>query len=834
MISLAVQALLVAYLPGALLYRTPGRSQAFRATLSFEERGFWALILSVFWSVGLVLALGAAGRYSFDRLLAANLALSLFLALLWRRRLAYAEPAPGPTGRAAIPVGLIVLGLWLYFPPSEYIIGGKDPGTYLNEGIQIAQRGSLVIHDPVVATVPVPLRDLFFPSHYQPWYYSTRFMGFFIQAPSTGDVIGQFPHLFPASIAVGYGLNGLSGARQAVGAWAILGLLAIYFAARRLVSPPAAAGAAVLTAVNVATVWFARYPNSEVVMQAGLFSALLAFAYARQTKGIFFSLLAGSLMGAMLFLRYEIVLAFLGVGAAVLLIPAVGQRVSWAFTAALILIGGAGYYYLQGPMRAYSYYPLGFTRDHGMQALAMIAVALLTLRVVLRKPAGRNFVRVALPWILATALVLLAAYAYFLRQPGGKLALGDAIAFRSFSWYVGPWVLGLGTAGFAYLIVSRFWQAPALILTFMTFSAFFFYKTRIIPEHFWSARRFLVMTLPGAMIGVGGAADAIATAVVGWIRRAFRAGPNAFVGEIAAGVLCAALIVPVALAFWQVSGPVSRHVEYASVIPHLETLAAHFGPRDLVIVESRDAGSDLHALAEPLAYIYAKNVLVLNSAAPVKLLMEQFVTWARTQYADVYFLGGGGTDLLTARLSAIPIASDRFQVPEYESRLNALPSGVRQKEFEFGVYRLALSSEPHYGPVHLTIGGEDDLNVVRFHAREHSADGTPFRWTQAQSFIVFPGLSPEATTLTIWMGHGGRPTSVDVPRVEVFVDDVVIGTATPTDTVQAYSFPLPASRPSSTDPLRIRLRVPTWNPRATLGVPDSRDLGVQITRVDAE
>ena len=34
-------------------------------------------------------------------------------------------------------------GTWRFFPPSEYIIGGKDPGVYLNEGVQIAQRGAL-------------------------------------------------------------------------------------------------------------------------------------------------------------------------------------------------------------------------------------------------------------------------------------------------------------------------------------------------------------------------------------------------------------------------------------------------------------------------------------------------------------------------------------------------------------------------------------------------------------------------------------------------------------------------------------------------------------------
>ena len=65
--------------------------------------------------------------------------------------------------------------------------------------------------DPVVASVPAASRDLFFPSHAAGNYYGLRFMGFFIQDPADGRVIGQFPHFYPASIAIGYGVNGLSG-----------------------------------------------------------------------------------------------------------------------------------------------------------------------------------------------------------------------------------------------------------------------------------------------------------------------------------------------------------------------------------------------------------------------------------------------------------------------------------------------------------------------------------------------------------------------------------------------------------------------------------------------
>ena len=52
----------------------------------------------------------------------------------------------------------------------------------------------------------------------------------------------------------------------------ILGLLAVYFAGARLAGRTPAFIAAVLLGINVAEVWYARYPNSEVMQQALLFA----------------------------------------------------------------------------------------------------------------------------------------------------------------------------------------------------------------------------------------------------------------------------------------------------------------------------------------------------------------------------------------------------------------------------------------------------------------------------------------------------------------------------------------------------------------------------------
>lgn len=842
MLWLIAQILLVAYLPGALLLRAPGRSRAYRSALPADERLFWSVLLSVVWSTMVVVGLALLDRYAHERLLAINAVLVVVALAALGARLPLARPLTRPSLAAVVPAAIVAAGIWLYFPASEYIIGGRDPGTYINEGIQIAQRGQVAVRDEVIASVPVPFRDLFFPSHEMPTYYGLRFMGFFIQSPEDGRVIGQFPHLYPASAAIGYGLNGLTGARQAIGVWAILGLMAVYYAGLHLFGRTAAGVATALLAINVLTVWFARYPNSELPMQALVFAALLAAARGRTGGGAFFAVTAGALLGLTLFLRYEVLLAIMAFAAAAVLAPVSRQRLGWPFGIALVLTGSAGAWYLLDPLRAYARYPVLFVSDRGgwMLIVAALGAAIATHRLLRIDAVGRR-VRLWLPLALAAAVGALAIYAYFVRDEGGRLALGDAMAFRSFGWYVTPALLAAAVAGTMFFVARDLWRDPTFYLTFVTFSAFFFYKTRIVPEHFWTGRRFLTVALPGALL--------MAVAIVREVLKEEnlarlvppRQAPVAPAGiprwlAVSSVALTIAALTPTALAFWRASAPVARHVEYAGLIPHLEQLAARIGDRDLLVVEGRNAGTDLHVLAVPLAYIYARNVLVLDSPVPDKRTFDLFTAWARSRYDRVLFLGGGGTDLLSRSTGAEPLAMDRIEVPEYDAPLNAYPHAIRTKKFGYGLYQLVERQASDGGPVDVQLGAFDDLNVVRFHARERRGD-LDFRWSGVQSFVVLPRLDPATRELTIWMGNGGRPAAAPPADVEVALDNEVIGSVTVGDNIEAFSFALPAplvERLASTgDPAWVRLRVATWQPAAFLGGGDTRDLGVMVTRVHA-
>ncbi len=740
MMRIALAALLAGWLPGALAFRLPVADRDRRAALAAEERVFWYVVLSVGWSLAAGLTLAVLGLYAFDRLLIVNAAVCALLVLISRARLSFRGAAALPTWTILLPVAIIALGFWRFLPPSEYVIGGQDPGVYLNEGAQIAKSGSIVTRDPTVAAVPAADRDLFYPQHIGQPYYSTRFMGFFIQDPQDGTVIGQFPHVFPISIAMGYDLGGVNGARLTLSVWAVFGLVAVYFAGARLVGPAAAFSAVILLALHVIELWFARVPNAEVVLQALLFATLLAFARAHQDGDRFFALAAGSLAGLLVFLRIDALLVIAGLAPAVVLAWLVDRKAPRAgFVLPLAAAGVLGWLYLTGPLRAYFRLPVIYLQNlPRVPLIAGVVAAVLLVAghfVFLGRLTARA--RAALPYVFAGVLVLLAVYAAVFRQPGGRLAPADAYTLRTFVSVYLFWP-GFVAALVGLVLVARreFWRDPAFFLVFGTFCAVLFYKSKIFPVHFWMSRRFLPVILPGVLLLV--AAAALGRLELGWIR-GWR------LARVAGGVV---LLVVLGWQYVTAAAPLVPHREYEGLIRTVERLSSKFTTRDLVLVEGRDAGSDTHVIGLPLAYIYDRNVLLLFSPRPDKRMLASFLEQALRRYERVLFVGGGGTDLLSRRIDADAVGDGRVQVKEYEvTPWDRYPQGPRRKDFDYTIYQLHLD-RPVTTAFVLDVGFEDDLHVVRFHAKEQT-EGRYVRWTAPQSFISVRGLTGTERTGTV-------------------------------------------------------------------------------------
>src|SRR5262249_17497280 len=139
--------------------------------------------------------------------------------------------------------GLLVplaIGVALFFPPDEWILGDLDPGSYVNAGALIAQSGGIATHDPLLAAMDPTVRATLypFPASRLPGLYLTtaRFAGLVPQGwevPADRVVPHGF-HLYPAVLAFGWAVGGIRAELLVTPLLALLGLAGFYLLARRL------------------------------------------------------------------------------------------------------------------------------------------------------------------------------------------------------------------------------------------------------------------------------------------------------------------------------------------------------------------------------------------------------------------------------------------------------------------------------------------------------------------------------------------------------------------------------------------------------------------------
>ena len=159
-----------------------------RAALDAAERLFWQVVISIALSLAVVLALAALGRYSFERLLIADVG----AAIAARGRSPRSRLATRPRGAAARMVGAGAARAgpaWrsgASFHRRSTSSAGRIRACTSTKASRSRSAARCRAADPVVAAVPNFARDLFFPSEHRSDYYSGRFMGFFIQEPGAG------------------------------------------------------------------------------------------------------------------------------------------------------------------------------------------------------------------------------------------------------------------------------------------------------------------------------------------------------------------------------------------------------------------------------------------------------------------------------------------------------------------------------------------------------------------------------------------------------------------------------------------------------------------------
>ncbi len=823
----ALATILIFFAPGALLVAFLNGENKVRLTLG--EQLYLTLAGSLVVSGWIGLTLAELSRFTPVNIAGVVGALVGLTAVLFRKRLRLSI-GTRDVRELAVVAALFGFTLVAYFPPFEYILGGRDPGIYVNTGFHLAREGNLKFTDPVLETIPKEDRALFFRVDKEiPDWNHLKFQGFLLENPDTAKVVPHGLHLFPTWIGIAAALFQMKAGLYATPFFAMMGGLGLFFALRRLFGLEVALWASGFLTVLQVQIWFARYPNSEVVVQFLYVTCLLSLYFMEEERSSTAGVFGGMALAATLFARMENVLfllplglffgwkrlkndlgrpelGFLGGFTVLALHAGLHDRlVSWPYVSSIL---GRHYWRFLGD---------------NLWWVAVFALAGLALA----DAAGRKFPKRWLDAIVserarlaaAAFIFALAAFTYFVRPfwHGPRTAPHDAEAFLRMSWYLYPVGLSLAVSGAMTLIVRARKTQVFFLLTGLTFSLFFFYKVRVWHDHYFAMRRFIPVILPSLMACIG-----VFLVSLQWDKKRWLSW-----GSRGAAMLLLLLYASEGRKLWATGG----HEEFPGSLRFVSELARYIGDDDIVIFPRREG---LHMLELPLSELEGKNVLEFYSLKPPRKELEHLLVQWRDQYRDVYFVTNYKISL--SGLFTRHVEDFWFATSKYEYGYTERPRGPEPFHLRFTLSKAVdleeLSMRVPQLP-ELDVGGSDDLQVAWFHEKELDEEGTSYRWSQRVSTVFLPavGAGTREVELTI---SGALDEGAPRHPVEVALDDEVLGTITPGRGFDTYRFELPEalSRREPASFAILTLSTPTWRPSNLVeGASDVRELGVRVDTI---
>ena len=865
--ALAIPAAIVLLLLPGLSFLSLLRSSD-RDRLGVDERLFLTGAISVAFSSWLALLLAELGVFGTVRAAVTEIVVLAVVFLI--ARLAGCRPV-SPFTRSSRPTRVwpaVLVGTMaflLHAKPSEYIVGGRDPGAYVSAMGVIARTGAITHLDPVVVSIPAEDRSLFYANLDEPPFRFTadviedkpqaswpRFMGFELDHPSSGRITPQFFHLFPAFGAYLFETMGVRGALATPPIFGILGTLAAFFLARRMFGTGVALIGALGLATTVLQVWFARYPVSEGFSQFLILSGLLAHRLDQTSDSTAFGWLCGGLLGLTLLVRIDSLLLLVPLAIWVAL-QALSRRdvtrrsrVRSVLVPFVFLLAHAAIHAFLFSKR-YSHQIL--TRrswNHPAPFWLLVGAVVLILAYAGWREGPRlmGFVRRNSATLRTAAIAILGAtliYGLALRpslsawaggdgnpktarlaDPGWlksldfhRLAAHDAQALRRYSWFVGAPALALSFLGLAFFLRRAGSDDVLPLAVLLVFSGFYFYKIRVFNDYFFAMRRYVPVTLPFTFILAGLAIVTMAQWSKKWRLAA------AALGLLAMGA---------SLAHTQ---PILSYVDWKGSVRFVADVARRFGPRDVVLFEQP---RNIHLLSLPLWGLYGANALEFRRFNPDPERLRHLISSWRGTYRNIYLVTSFRTDICGLFLERTQ--TFKFTSAEFEWTYDRVPRKEEPRVVAFSLSRvvepetLRVTTEPL-----IDIGGSGDLQTSGFFESEATGERT-YRWTggclddrgNATGSIYVPAATGGARLRIRATAHL-RPPTAKPAHVLVFFDEVPVGEFTADGTWRDFEITLPNPLPKGSKILR--LDVPAWrpsntDPRAT----DTRDLGIMVDSVE--
>ncbi len=791
------------------------------------ECAYVALALGIVVVGPVALVLAMFGIYALW-LLALIVALGSVALLLITRRKALPMIAWQWDRGAWLCLGLLVIGAALFLRPGETLIGGEDTGIYYNGGVAMAKQGGIILHDPVLADIDgdrATVRHLLIntDTNRYPLQGDKRFTAFFT-TDTSGAIVPQFLHLWPAWLAIFFGFFGTLGPAYAPAIFGLFGLLGLVLLARRLFGWPVALIAGLFLALNGIEVWFVRQTYTEAYQQFALMAALFGLILLEERRDPSVMRL-GAVVAALALgnaaLTHEetifLLLIVVAYAVALTLLRAWRRAHSWFFS----LLGGM----LALAVVQAGIFALGYTEGlwhhvyrniwHQHTPLAAAGVIGLIVLILSDRLRARWLPLVTHPragrwtrYALAAGTALYAIYGYVLRPHiltghvgtlasyiGAPTPPGHDANLVRLGWYWSPLGILLIAIGATLLIGRHLNRLTGGLLAFaLLHTVIFVNETYTTDNYIYALRHYVPVVMPVFALFAAYAVwnvpnprplparkgrGASETPRCNEERHGASAesplprgkGPGVRLPLTRAlGLAAAALLVLFFVATRAGTWTVQR---YSGTEAQLRQIAAQF-PENSVLLFSGDRDQP-HLLATPLQFIYGRTAFVVSTNNPRGDLLEAWLNRESATHPVYILMGNDGGKLFFphTRLVPEPRFGPAFTVTlhDFESLQLQKPHNPQANDLRYTVYRYEPAhADPPLGvaPLTITMGQADEqYDVAGFYGIEHDRDDpTPYRWTGPTALLRVPwtaSLAQNGGTIRLRLAGGTRPAALGIP-----------------------------------------------------------------------
>jgi 4-amino-4-deoxy-L-arabinose transferase-like glycosyltransferase len=837
------------FLPGYLTLLTL-RPPAWRPRISHAL--FASVLLSVLLVSPVALLLAEIGAFS---LAAVTLLAALYSLLLgWRLRRKGGDwrlPLASPDRWEVALWALVAVSLFLYGRPHEYILGGADPGVYVNIGANLARTGRLAIVDPLVAETPPAALGEFF----REWPASSavsfeRFAAFFVTDSTAGLVVPRFFHLHPVWLALLYGVGGVWAELLLTPLWAVLGGIALYLVVEKLFSRRAALLALLLLTLCPLQLWFARYPTAEALTQfliyGTIYATVLYLGSSQQPAGrpVVFGLAAGLGWGALLLVRIDSFYTA-AVPALITLLLLLSRRwtrrdlwfaVPWGLVTLqallhALLIARAYATDLFGPTLA-SLAPHAFILGLGSLAVALMVAFFLAFPVRWQRLVDLFTPRRQIGGAaFAVGIVLAAGYAYFLRPrlgqagtafywfEGHDIPITDHENLVRLGWYLSPLGIGLGTLGLAWMAWRRAdWRIWLFLGVGVVTSVLYLISILGNPHHVYAMRRYVPVVVPTVLTGAAVLVDRLASAARRWRLRAVPLG--------------ALVLAQIGLMLWP-GRVLLTQVDNRGLAAEMDALVEQLPARDLILFDDTVPVGLGDKLGTPLTYLYGLPVMTLRQPEPdLDVLQERLRAWTAAGREVIMVPGHQPAYFSLPGWSLQLVGEFHLQYNSLEASYTRRPEAIMTTDQSIEFYRFVPGSAEGNAelPYRIDVGhGDFGALLGGFYGQELAGDLT-FRWTgPAAELELPPGAVAQARTMR--MNMATFQPGVEAVPVELVLDGAPWTTIEVEQGYHTYTLPLPEVKAAG-DRVTLGIRTAGWSPSASGASLDNRDLGVAVDWIE--